>query len=99
MAIVMKLRWEGVTPQQYDKACETAAWETDPPDGGVFHVAWFGDDGINVLDVWDSAEQFEAFLGTRLQAATQAAGMEGEPTVEISPAHRVFDVRQATAWS
>ena len=96
---MMKLRWEGVTPDQYDKACEVAGWEVDPPEGGVFHVAWFSDGGIDVLDVWDSAEQFQVFLETRLQAATQAAGMEGEPTVEINPAHRVFDVRQATAWS
>jgi hypothetical protein len=99
MAIVMKLRWEGVTPDQYDKACEIAGWETDVPDGAVFHVAWFGDDGINVLDVWDGPEQFQDFLATRLGAATQAAGMAGEPTVEISPAHRIFDARQATAWS
>ncbi len=99
MAVVMKLRWEGVTSDQYDKACEVAGWEVDAPEGGIFHVAWFSDGGINVIDVWDSAEQFQDFLENRLGAATEAAGMQGEPSVEISPAHRIFDVRNEIAWS
>jgi len=100
MAIVMRMHWSGVTADQYDKACEIADWEGDPPDGGVFHVAWIDEAGLNVMDVWDSAEQFEAFVGTRLMAATAHAGIEGEPTsVEISPAHRVFDALAEKAFS
>jgi hypothetical protein len=99
MAIVMRMTWAGVTSDQYDKACEIAGWEDDPPEGGIFHVAWLDDDGLNVVDVWDSPEQFDAFAGGRLAAATNAAGMEGEPEVEISPAYRIFDARNAVAWS
>lgn len=99
MAVVMRMRWDGVTTEQYDKACEIADWEGDAPDGGVFHVAWVEDGALHVVDVWDSAEQFEAFVGSRLMAATAAAGIEGEPHVEVSPAHRVFDALAEKAFS
>jgi hypothetical protein len=99
MAIVMKLRWEGVTAEQYDEACRVVDWENAPPDGGVFHVAWFEDGGLNVVDVWDSPEQLDAFVGMRLLPGTTQVGIEGEPKVEVQPAHRVFDARNAVAWS
>jgi len=98
MAIVMKMRWDEVTPELYDEVCRIVDWEGDPPDGGVFHVAWFTDGGLNVLDVWDSAEQFEAFTA-RLVPGTQQAGITSEPQVEVQPAHRVFDARKGEAWS
>ena len=46
----MKMRWEGVQPDQYDVR-PVVNWETDVPEGLVFHVAWFRDGGITVVDV------------------------------------------------
>src|SRR5262245_47581390 len=98
MAIVMKMRWDGVTPEQYDATRDIVGWESESPDGAVFHTCWFTDGGIDVIDVWDSAEQFEAFT-QRPMPASQEAGIEGEPQVELLPAHRVFDARKGEAWS
>lgn len=98
MAVVMKMRWEGVTPEKYDAVRDIAQWETDVPEGAIFHVVWFTDGGANVIDVWDSPEQFEAF-GERLMPATAQVGIDTEPQIEFEPAHRVFDARKGEAWS
>ena len=90
MAIVMNMNWAGVTPEQYDALRDAVRWE-DGVDGGVFHVAWFQDGAVRVVDVWDTAEQFDTFVGTRLMPGVATVGIEGEPVVDIQPAHRVFD--------
>jgi hypothetical protein len=92
MAIVMNMRWDGVTPEQYDAMLEAVNWEDDPADGGIFHVAWFQDGSLRVVDVWEEAAQFEAFVGNRLMPGVAELGVEGQPDVDIQPVHRVFDV-------
>lgn len=99
MAVVMQMRWEGVTPDQYEKTRDVVQWETETPDGAIFHVAWFDDGGVNVLDVWETAEHFQAFVEERLRPATTQVGIEGEPKVDFQPAHRIFDAQHGTARS
>ena len=90
MAVVMLMKWPSVTPEQYDAAREAVNWEGDPPDGGIFHVAWF-DGGLNVLDVWESADDFSRFGEQRLMPGIARLGIEGEPEVTFHDAHRHFD--------
>jgi uncharacterized protein YodC (DUF2158 family) len=96
MAVVMNMRWAGVTPAQYDEVRDLVQWETVAPAGGKYHVAWFDDDGLRVCDVWDSAEQFQAFTETQLMPGVMKAGIQGEPEVTITPAHRVYDANNNT---
>src|SRR3954447_18159041 len=91
MPVVMNMRWDGVTPDQYDAARQEVKWEVDAPDGAIFHVAWFDDGAIRVIDVWESAEQFQTFAEERLTPGTTKVGIAGEPDVTIVPAHRYFD--------
>jgi hypothetical protein len=90
MPTVMNMKWRGVTPEQYEQAREKVDWEGQPADGGMFHVAWFDDDGLRVVDVWESAEQFQRFTEERLMPGVQEVGIEGEPEVELRDAHRLF---------
>jgi hypothetical protein len=86
------MKWDGVTAQQYDDTRDYVGWETDPPDGALSHVAWFTDDGgFRVIDVWETPEHFQNFVDTRLTPGTEKAGIQGQPDVTISPAHRVFN--------
>jgi hypothetical protein len=58
------------------------AGDDDAPDGLVSHVAGLTDDGLLIVDVWESKEKLDAFVHDRLLAALEAAGVEaGEPTV------------------
>ena len=85
MSVMMRMRWDGVTPEQYDQARETIGWERDLAKGGVLHVAWFMGDGLNVCDVWDSAEDFHAFVEQRLTPGVTELGIAGTPDVGIFP--------------
>ena len=84
------MRWEGVTPAQFDELRSLVSWETEQPEGAIFHVAWFRDGGITVMDVWESQEQFDRFMQDRLmQAATpprsrRGGSSRGEPAVPPS---------------
>jgi hypothetical protein len=95
MAVVMQMRWAGVTPQQYDQVRDAVGWETDVPAGGISHVAWFEDDDLHVVDAWESPDQFQAFVDQRLMPGVAQVGVQGQPEVTIQPAHRVFDAAHA----
>jgi len=90
MATVMVMEWPEVTKEQYEQVRREVKWETDVPSGAKFHVAWFGDDGLHVLDLWDSAEQFQEFAATRLTPATQRLGIQGQPHVQFAEAQAIF---------
>jgi hypothetical protein len=90
MAVVMYMRWTGVTPEQYDAAREIVDWEGETPEGALFHAAAFDDDGLRVFDMWESGEAFQRFVDERLKAGVEEVGIEGDPEVEIYEIHRTF---------
>jgi hypothetical protein len=86
----MTMHWPEVTKEQYEQARNEVRWETETPAGAKFHVSWFGDDGLHVLDLWDSPQDFQNFAATRLNPATQRIGIKGQPKVELTEAHAIF---------
>lgn len=90
MAVVMNMSWAGVTPEQYEAARKVVNWEGNPPAGGHLHIAWFDSAGLRVTDFWESAEQFQQFVDTRLTPGVQQVGIKGEPKVDIAPAHAAW---------
>jgi hypothetical protein len=90
VAVVMNMHWPEITTEQYEQARSQVGWETEVPAGAVFHVAWVGDDGFHVLDVWDSADDFNRFAEERLMPVVSQLGVTTEPDIQITPAHAVF---------
>ena len=90
MATVMLMHWRGVTPQQYEETRQKVHWDSDHPSGAKLHISGFSDDGLHVLDVWDSAESFNTFFETRLGPGVQEVGIEGQPVVQFFPLTGVF---------
>jgi hypothetical protein len=79
----MQMRWEGVTEDEYEQAREKVGWDRDVPEGAKLHVAGFSDDGLNVLDVWESAERAQrppARRGRR-RWGTQRSGSDEASTM------------------
>jgi hypothetical protein len=72
----------GFTPKKYDDVIkQLAAAGAGAPKGRAIHVALESDGGIQVFDVWDSQEEFDAF-GATLMPILAAAGIElNEPMV------------------
>lgn len=92
MPFGISLSWSGITPEQYDDVRVQVGWETDPAPGGLFHMAWFDGESMRVIDAWESPEQYEAFVGSRLMPVVTAAGITTEPVIEVFPLHRAFSV-------
>ncbi len=90
MAIMMIMRWEGVSIDQYERAKEVVGWERQPPGGGVIHVTAHDGTALRITDVWESEEAFNAFVSERLMPGVAQVGIEGQPEVEVLPLHDQF---------
>ena len=99
MAVVMVMRFAGITPEQYEEARERVRWDVDYAQGGKLHIAAFDESGLRVTDVWESAEDFERFGNDRLMPALAEMGITQQPEVEILPLHAalVVDVAEYAA--
>jgi hypothetical protein len=90
MATVMLMHWREATADQYDQVRAKIRWDQDVPDGAKLHVCGFADDGMHILDVWDSEQAFNAFFEQRIGPAVAEVGIEGQPDVKFFPTHGIF---------
>jgi hypothetical protein len=86
----MAMRWDGVTPEQYDAVMDKLDLDNDPLPGGRFHLCGFDGGTMRVVDVWDSQEAFESAMGSRIQGAVEEVGVAGEPQVDYYDAHNAW---------
>ena len=96
MAIVMRMRWDGVTEDQYEQVRQVVGWERDRATGGILHEAWFEGDQLNACDVWAREEDFQAFVAHRLMPGVAQVGVSGQPVVQILPAYHYQLAEPAT---
>jgi len=89
MATVMVMHWPEVTKDQYEQARREVKWETETPIGAKYHVSWFADDGLHVVDVWEKQSDFETFVQQRLGPAAQRIGIQGQPNVSFGEVHAI----------
>jgi len=72
----------GFTTEKYDEALrKLEAAGAGAPDGRTYHVALETNGEIQVLDVWESMEQFEAFGATLLPIMHELGADPGQPMV------------------
>ena len=90
MSTLMLMSWPEVSEDQYQQARRDVNWETNVPDGAKFHVAWMGEDGLRVLDLWESQENFDKFVKERLMPVVQKIGIQGQPKVTFADPLSVF---------
>jgi hypothetical protein len=89
MAIAIYFPLENVTKAQYDEidsGLKDAGAGT--PKARTYHCAFGGDDSIQVFDVWDSQEDFDAF-GETLMPLIEKAGVT-MPQPVIAEVHNVI---------
>jgi hypothetical protein len=68
------------TPERYDEALKKLdAAGAGAPSGRLYHVAMESDGLIQVFDVWDSQESFEAFGKTLVPIMAEVGADPGEP--------------------
>jgi hypothetical protein len=77
------------TPEAYDdviKRLEAAG--AGAPAGRLHHTAMVSDGQIQVFDVWESQEAFEAFGATLLPIMAELGADPGQPMV--TPVHNII---------
>jgi hypothetical protein len=62
----------------------------DWPSGIISHLAGFTSDGMYVVDVWESQQDFDAFLESRLMPAFEAVGGLPQPQVTTFEVHNSY---------
>jgi hypothetical protein len=78
------------SPAQYDEAIVALeAAGAGAPAGRTHHVALESNGNIQVFDVWESQEAFEAFGATLMPIMASIGADPGEPM--IAPVHNVID--------
>ncbi len=92
--ILVSFEGAGMSPAQYDQV--VAALEKtmgrNIPAGQLFHAAYKTPGGIQVIDIWESAEQFQAFGGT-LMPVLQGAGVT-PPQPKIFSLYNYLEIKQ-----
>jgi hypothetical protein len=77
------------TTAMYDQALtRLEAAGAGAPAGRLYHVAMESDGLIQVFDVWDSQESFEAFGETLLPIMAELGSDPGQPMV--APVHNII---------
>jgi hypothetical protein len=89
MAVILQIHWEGVTPEQYDDLGEKVNWHGEPPEGGIFHAAWFESDGLHVFDVWESREHFHRFFEDQVLSHLSGDLRRNRPSLEFRQLHAI----------
>ncbi len=89
MAIAMLMEFQGGTLAQYDAVINDMNLGGKPYKGGIFHVAGPTEDGLRIVDVWESQEAFDTFAHALLYPITQKHGIT-PPEVKVWPVHNTL---------
>ncbi len=79
MATLMMATMQGMTPEVYDAINRELNFPDEVPDGLLSHTAAEVEGGMQIVDVWESMDKFEAFMNDQLGPAAGRAGFEGGP--------------------
>ena len=83
------MRFPDGTLDQYDRVIEKMDLGGQTPENAVFHWAAKTDDGLLVVDVWETAEAFQAFADSKIGPITAEEGI-APPQVEHYEVHNTL---------
>lgn len=78
MPFVVSADFPDVTPELYVRT-HTEVMSDGRPQGMIAHCCAAKDGGISVVDIWESVELFEAFVGGKVAPVLQQHGVEAGP--------------------
>ena len=87
--MAVQLDFYGGTLEQYDQIIQKMGFAPRGPGGagGLFHWVTKTDDGIRVVDVWESREAFDRFAQEKIGPITQEVGLPSAPELTFYEVH------------
>lgn len=92
MAVAIEMDFPGMTLDQYNQMVSKMGLTpggATPPDA-ISHWASETDDGLHVVDVWDSREAFDRFSQDHLAVYSAELGYTGTPEMRFYDVHNHF---------
>jgi hypothetical protein len=92
MAVAVEMNFKGATLEQYDEVIRLMGLEggQPAPTGGLFHWVAKTDEGIRVVDVWETKEQFDQFAHDKIGPYTQQVGIPAPPETTVYEVHNTI---------
>ncbi len=93
MTIAVVQDFDGATLAQYDAVIDQmglAPGGKHPDPGCLFHWVTQTGDGLRVVDVWESQEQFDEFITEQVIPLANEAGYPNPPRIATHEIHAYF---------
>ena len=93
MAVCLVMQFAGMNSSKYEAVMDKLALRgANPnwPKGILSHVAGASNEGFCVVDVWESQQDFDAFMKSRLKPAFDAVGGLPQPRVTTFEIHNSY---------
>jgi hypothetical protein len=88
MAVAIEMNFKGATIDQYDQVIEKMGLTGgSTPPGAISHWVAKTDDGIRVVDVWETKDVFDRFAADQMGPYTREAGIDEEPEMRVYDIH------------
>ncbi len=89
VAVGVQMDFKGSTLDRYDEAMERLGLLPGGPSAKqqLFHWATKTDDGVRVVDVWESRQAFEDFLNAKILVVAQEVGVSEPPEIQFFEVH------------
>ena len=89
MAVAVEMNFKGATLDQYDQVIELMGLTPrgSGPPRAISHWVAQTDDGIRVVDVWETKEDYERFAQEQIGPYSQQAGFAGPPEITYHDVH------------
>jgi hypothetical protein len=93
--VAVEMNFSGATVRQYDQILEKMGLSARGavPTGAISHWVAETDDGMRVVDVWETREQFDRFAKDQIGPYSKEVGIEKEPTVRFYDVHNYLTAR------
>ena len=88
MPVAIEMNFKGATLEQYDEIVELMGLTSgNIPPGAISHWVAKSEDGLRIVDVWDSREVFDRFAEEQIGPFSQQAGITEPPEMTYSDVH------------
>jgi hypothetical protein len=89
MAVAVEMNFRGATTEQYDQIIQKMGLTPKgaTPENAVSHWVAQTDDGMRVVDVWDSKEAYEQYAQEKIGPYSAEAGITEPPEVRFYEVH------------
>jgi hypothetical protein len=91
MAVAIEMDFKGATLEQYDQVIDLMGLQSgQAPPNALFHWVAQTDDGVRVVDVWETKEAYEQFAQEQIGPYSQQVGIPGPPEITFYDVHNII---------